>query len=162
MGKNFVTGQYWFLTSWKSMDDPAKGEFSLRVDTHGLPQQVSMKRDKIKTRGGPWNGLSFSGYPWLRPDPIFEYEFVLNGTDVYYEYTLVNSSVFSRLVFYPSSVWGRLIWRDRTHSWEIYSTSQVYQCENDAYCDTYAMPIALQYVHAYKDLYPNLQKLGIQ
>ena len=41
--------------------------------------------------------FSFSGYPWLRPDPIFEYEFVLNGTDVYYEYTLVNSSVFSSI-----------------------------------------------------------------
>ena len=103
LGKNFVTGQYWFLTSWKSMDDPAKGEFSLRVDTHGLPQQVSMKRDKIKTRGGPWNGLSFSGYPWLRPDPIFEYEFVLNGTDVYYEYTLV---IFTHQVFGDASYGG--------------------------------------------------------
>ena len=73
LGKNFVTGQDWFLTSWKSMDNPAKGE---------LPQQVSIKGDKIKARGGPWNGLSFSGYPWLRPNPIFEYEFVLNGTEV--------------------------------------------------------------------------------
>nr|POE76396.1 g-type lectin s-receptor-like serine/threonine-protein kinase [Quercus suber] len=138
LGKNFVTGRDWFLTSWKSTDDPAKGEFSLRIDTHGLPQQVSMKGDKIKARGGPWNGLSFSGYPRLRPNPIFEYEFVMNKTEVYYVYTLVNSSVFSRLVFYPSGVWGRLIWRDQTHSWEIYSTSQVDQCENYAYCGAYA------------------------
>ena len=116
----------------------SKGEFSLRVDTHGLPQQVSMKGYKIKARGGPWNGLCFSGYLWLRPNPIFEYEFVLNGTELYYEYTLVNGSVFPRLVFYPSGVWGRLIWRDQTHSWEIYSTSQVDQCENYAYCDAYA------------------------
>ncbi|XP_030932573.1 G-type lectin S-receptor-like serine/threonine-protein kinase At4g27290 isoform X2 [Quercus lobata] len=138
LGKNFVTSRDWFLTSWKSTDDPAKGEFSLRIDTHGLPQQVSMKGDKIKARGGPWNGLSFSGYPRLRPNPVFKYEFVMNKTEVYYVYTLVNSSVFSRLVFYPSGVWGRLIWRDQTHSWEIYSTSQVDQCENYAYCGAYA------------------------
>ncbi|KAM3696582.1 hypothetical protein ACB098_06G051000 [Castanea mollissima] len=138
LGKNFVTGRDWFLTSWKSTDDPAKGDFSLRIDTHGLPQQVSMKGDKIKARGGPWNGISFSGYPRLRPNPIFEYEFVMNKTEVYYVYTLVNSSVFSRLVFYPSGVWGRLVWRDQTHSWEIYSTSQVDQCENYAYCGAYA------------------------
>ncbi|KAM4087345.1 hypothetical protein ACJW30_10G171200 [Castanea mollissima] len=139
LGKNFVTGLEWFLTSWKSTEDPAKGEFSLRINTHGLPQLVVMKADKIKARGGSWNGLSFTGYAHLRPNPIFEYQFVLNETQVYYEYTLVNSSVFSRFVFNPSGVAGRLTWMDRTHSWAIYVTSQEDQCENYAYCGAYGI-----------------------
>ncbi|KAM4103077.1 hypothetical protein ACJW30_06G052400 [Castanea mollissima] len=139
MGKNFVTGQDRFLTSWKSTEDPAKGEFSLRIDTHGLPQLVAMKEDKIKDRAGPWNGLTFTGNPRLKPNPIFKYKFVLNENEVYYEYTLIDSSVFSRFVIYPSGVMGRLVWRDQTHSWETYSTSQVDQCENYAYCGAYAI-----------------------
>ncbi|KAM3736558.1 hypothetical protein ACB098_10G172700 [Castanea mollissima] len=139
LGKNFVTGLEWFLTSWKSTEDPAKGEFSLRINTHGLPQQVVMKADKIKARGGSWNGLSFTGYARSMPNPIFEYQFVLNETQVYFGYTLVNSSVFSRLVANPSSVVERLTWMDRTHSWAIYFTSQQDQCENYAYCGAYGI-----------------------
>ena len=138
LGRNFVAGLDRFLTSWKSTEDPALGEFSLRIDTHGFPQLVAMKGDKIKSRAGSWNGLTFTGYLQLRPNPIFEYEFVLNENEVYYEYTLVNSSVLSRVVFNPSGIMGRFTWMDRTHSWDLYSTSQVDQCENYAYCGAYA------------------------
>uniref|UniRef100_A0A2N9EM92 non-specific serine/threonine protein kinase n=1 Tax=Fagus sylvatica TaxID=28930 RepID=A0A2N9EM92_FAGSY len=82
LGRNFVAGLDRFLTSWKSTEDPALGEFSLRIDTHGFPQLVAMKGDKIKYRAGSWNGLSFTGYLRLRPNPIFEYEFVLNENEV--------------------------------------------------------------------------------
>ena len=138
LGRNFVTGLDKFLTSWKSTEDPALGELSLRIDTHGFPQLVVMKGDKIRSRPGPWNGLSFTGYVRLRPNPIFEYEFVLNENEVYYEYTLVNSSVLSRLLFNPSGIMGRFTWMDRTNGWELYSTFQVDQCENYAHCGAYA------------------------
>ncbi|KAM4103078.1 hypothetical protein ACJW30_06G052500 [Castanea mollissima] len=122
MGKNFVTGQDWFLTYWKSTADPAKGEFSLRIDTHGLPQLVSMRGDTIKNRAGSWNGV------------VYESKFVLNENKVYFQFRLVNSSVFSRLVFNPSGTAGCFTWMERTHSWELFATSQVDQCESYAYC----------------------------
>jgi hypothetical protein len=71
LGRNFVTGLDRFLTSWKSTEDPALGKLSLQIDTHGFPQLVSMKRDKLKARAGSWNGLSFTKYLRLRPNPIF-------------------------------------------------------------------------------------------
>ena len=71
LGRNFVTGLDRFLTSWKSTEDPALGKLSLRIDTHGFPQLVSMKGDKLKARAGSWNGLSFTKYLRLRPNPIF-------------------------------------------------------------------------------------------
>uniref|UniRef100_A0A2N9EZK0 non-specific serine/threonine protein kinase n=1 Tax=Fagus sylvatica TaxID=28930 RepID=A0A2N9EZK0_FAGSY len=113
MGMNSVTGLDWFLTSWKSTEDPAQGEFSFRIDRHGFQQLVVMEGDKIKARAGSWNGLRFTGYPALRLNPVFQYKFVLNENEVYYDFTLMNSSVFSRLAINPLGTVGRFTWMDQ-------------------------------------------------
>ena len=138
MGMNFVTGLDWFLTSWKSTEDPAQGEFSFRIDRHGFQQLVVMEGDKIKARAGSWNGLRFTGYPALRLNPVFQYKFVLNENEVYYDFTLMNSSVFSRLAINPLGTVGRFTWMDRRHGWELFATSVTDQCENYAFCGAYA------------------------
>jgi hypothetical protein len=137
IGLDLVTGLDRFLSSWKSTDDPAQGEYSTRIDPRGLPQRVVMKGDSIKTRAGSWNGLGFTGYA-LRSNPVYEYGFVLNEKEVYYEYKLLNKSVFSRYVLNPSGVAQRFNWVDRTHSWEPFFTSQADECENYAVCGGYA------------------------
>ncbi|KAJ8628142.1 hypothetical protein MRB53_021449 [Persea americana] len=38
LGLSLRTGLSWFLTSWKSVDDPAPGEFTLSLDPLGTPQ----------------------------------------------------------------------------------------------------------------------------
>ncbi|XP_059442139.1 G-type lectin S-receptor-like serine/threonine-protein kinase At4g27290 [Corylus avellana] len=124
LGWNLVSGLDRFLSSWKSTEDPSPGEYSVRIDLRGLPQRVNMKGDSIKTRPGSWNGLGFTGRR-LRPNQVFDYEFVLNAKEVYYEYKLLNTSVFSRFVVNPSSITQRLMWMDRTQSWETFLTSQV-------------------------------------
>jgi hypothetical protein len=137
LGWNLVTGLEGFLSSWKSTEDPAPGEYSIRIDPRGLPQRVNMNGDSIKNRPGSWNGLGFTGRG-LRPNPVFEYGFVLNETVIYYEYKLINRSVFSRYVVNPSGVAQRFNWVDRTHSWELFFTSQADQCDNYALCGAYA------------------------
>ncbi|KAG6634517.1 G-type lectin S-receptor-like serine/threonine-protein kinase At4g27290 isoform X1 [Carya illinoinensis] len=137
LGKNLVTGLERFLSSWKSIEDPAQGVFSVRIDPRGLPQFVVMEGAAIKYRVGPWNGLTFSGNPALRPNPIFNYTFVLNENEVYYENSLLNSSVFSRFVLNPSGIAERFTWIDRTHSWQRFLAGQLDQCENYGFCGAY-------------------------
>jgi hypothetical protein len=134
LGWNLVTCLERFLSSWKSMDDPAQGAFSIRLDPCGLPQMVNMEGDSIKTRTGSWNGLRYTGYPQLRPNPVFEYEFVLNEKELFYEYKLRNTSVFSRFVVIPSGVPQRFTWKDRTHTWELCYTSHTDQCDSYGLC----------------------------
>ena len=86
IGWDLVSGLDRNLTSWKSTENPAQGEFSGRIDLRGLPQLLAKKGDKIKTRAGSWNGLHFTGWPWLRPNPFFKFEFVLNEKEIYFEY----------------------------------------------------------------------------
>ena len=57
MGKNFVTGQEFYLSSWKNEYDPAPGEYTYHCDPTGYPQDV-MRKGKVKVYStGPWNGL---------------------------------------------------------------------------------------------------------
>jgi hypothetical protein len=92
----------------------------------------------MKARAGSWNGLQFSGTPSLRPNPVFEYEFVLNEREVYYKNKLLNTSVLTRFMLDPSGIAGRFTWIDRTQSWERFATAQLDQCEIYAFCGSYA------------------------
>ncbi|KAK4722625.1 hypothetical protein R3W88_012858 [Solanum pinnatisectum] len=47
MGKNFVTGQEFYLSSWKNEYDPAPGEYTYHCDPTGYPQDV-MRKGKVK------------------------------------------------------------------------------------------------------------------
>jgi hypothetical protein len=138
LGWNLVTGLESFLSSWKSTEDPTPDEYSLRIDPRGLPQLTAMEGARIKSRAGSWNGLSFTGRG-LRPNPVFEYEFVWNEKEVYYDYKLLNTFVFSRLVLNPSGIVQRFVWMDRTHRWEPYFSTQADQCGNYALCGGYAI-----------------------
>ena len=82
VGWDLLSGLDRYITSWKSAEDPAPSEFSVRIDCRELPQLVLMKGDKIKVRAGSWNGLTFTRVPCLIPQssqkPLLTHEFVMN------------------------------------------------------------------------------------
>ncbi|XP_040988430.1 G-type lectin S-receptor-like serine/threonine-protein kinase At4g27290 isoform X1 [Juglans microcarpa x Juglans regia] len=138
LGRNLVTGLDRFLSSWKNEEDPARGEFSVRLDPRGLPQMVVKKGNTIMARAGSWNGLRYTGSPNLNPNLVFVYEFVMNQNEVYFEFKLVNPSVFLRYIIKPSGVGQRLMWLNRTSSWEPFTTTQADACQRYAFCGAYA------------------------
>lgn len=138
LGWNLDMGLDMFLQSWKSIDDPAKGDFKCLIDLRGYPQLFIMKGNIIQCRSGPWNGLQFTGSPQLKPNPIFNFIFVSNRHEIYYSYELKNSSVVSRLVMSDKGVLERHIWVDRTQSWTLFFGVPTDQCDTYALCGQYA------------------------
>lgn len=138
LGRNLASGFDWVLSSWKSTDDPAHGDFTFRIDLHGVPQLVLKKGSAIQFRAGSWNGFRWTGAQAMVRNPVYTYEFVSNETYVYYKYELLNSSVFSRMVLNASGVSQRFTWIDRSHSWVLYYVVIVDQCDNYAFCSAYA------------------------
>ncbi|XP_050217230.1 G-type lectin S-receptor-like serine/threonine-protein kinase At4g27290 [Mercurialis annua] len=134
LGRSFRTGLDWTITSWKTLDDPAKGEYSFGIDPRGYPQMMYKKGDLIKFRAGSWNGIRFTGAARLRPNPVYRYEFVLNENEVYYKIYLLNSSVLSRLVVNASGVTERLTWIEQTHSWARFFAVGEDQCDDYNLC----------------------------
>ncbi|KAH1120993.1 hypothetical protein J1N35_004153 [Gossypium stocksii] len=95
IGINFVTGFDRHISSWKSMEDPVPGLYSMRIDPRGLPQLVVKKGPDITTRGGSWNGRYITGRQQPTVNPVYLYEFVWNKNEAYYKYEMRNSSIFS-------------------------------------------------------------------
>ncbi|XAR56616.1 Non-specific serine/threonine protein kinase [Bertholletia excelsa] len=133
-GKNVITGLDWYLSSWKSPDDPDQGDFTFGIDPTGYPQFFIRNRGVVKMRFGPWNGLNFSGMPNLKPNQIFTFGFVFNQEEIYYSYKLINDSVITRLVLSPSGQIQRFVWISETEGWMVYTTPQTDNCDTYALC----------------------------
>ncbi|CAL5390591.1 unnamed protein product [Camellia sinensis] len=133
LGKNFVTGLERHLSSWKSSDDPAPGEFTYRCDPQGYPQNILSRGSVELFRTGPWNGIGFTGRPNLKPNTIYKYEVVYTKEELYYRYELL-SSVVSRYALSHNGVAERWTWIDRTQEWVRYSSVPADNCDNYKQC----------------------------
>ncbi|XP_059664036.1 G-type lectin S-receptor-like serine/threonine-protein kinase At4g27290 [Cornus florida] len=136
-GKNLVTGIDRRIWSWKSSDDPSKGEYSHGLDLRGFPQYVLMKGPVEHYRTGPWNGLRFSGMVGLKPNSIYTYRFVFDQQELYYEYDLINSSVFTRRILNQNGILQRLTWNYKTQDWTIYTNAPADNCDSYGLCQAY-------------------------
>ncbi|KAK3420141.1 hypothetical protein EUGRSUZ_G00934 [Eucalyptus grandis] len=88
----------------------------------------------VQSRSGPWNGIRFSGYPQLRPNPVYSFGFVFNQNEIYYYFSLLNSSIPSMLVLNENGMAQRFTWVDRTHGWIMYSSAKTDDCDTYALC----------------------------
>ncbi|WKA12312.1 hypothetical protein VitviT2T_029710 [Vitis vinifera] len=60
LGRNRVAGLDRYLSSWKSADDPSKGNFTYWIDPSGFPQLLLRNGLAVAFRPGPWNEASSS------------------------------------------------------------------------------------------------------
>ncbi|KAK2386120.1 G-type lectin S-receptor serine/threonine-protein kinase [Trifolium repens] len=111
---NLVTGPYRYLTSWRSPEDPAVGEFP--------NQLVTTKGSRILYRGGSWNGILFTGVSWQRNNRILNFSVVFADKEFSYQYETLNSSIITRLVLDPYGNSQRFLWSDKKQIWEVLAT----------------------------------------
>ncbi|KAJ4836175.1 hypothetical protein Tsubulata_004994 [Turnera subulata] len=127
------------ITSWRSPDDPAPGDFTWGTELEGNPELVMRKGTTKFYRSGPWNGIRFSGSPDIVPNPVFDYNFVLNEDEAYFISTYKNSSAIIRGVM-NQSIDSRqhYIWSEEAKSWAIFSSVPRDICDNYGTCGAYA------------------------
>ncbi|XP_058721783.1 G-type lectin S-receptor-like serine/threonine-protein kinase At4g27290 isoform X2 [Vicia villosa] len=131
---NLVTGPYKYLTSWRSSEDPAEGECSHRIDTHGFPQLVTAKGATFLYRAGSWNGFLFTGISWQRLSRILNYSVVFTDKEFSYQYETMNSSIITIMVLDPSGNSQRLLWSNKSQVWEDIANRPADLCDNYALC----------------------------
>ena len=141
LGWNLDTGTERHLTSWKIQDqDPSTGDFSFKLDYHGLPEIFLWNKDKITYRSGPWNGDRFSGVPEMQPvtDSI-KFMFHVDEHEVYYTFSIGNQSLFSRLFVSPVGELQRLTWIQSTRVWNKFWYAPKDQCDYYRMCGPYGI-----------------------
>ena len=128
LGLNRRTRMNWFLTSWKSQDDPGTGDYSYRIDLTGSPQFYLMKNSTKYWRVSPW--------PW-RTEPstltvyVNSYTYVDNQDEIYYSFFPTDTSAIVRTVVNETGSLQLLEWNQENHLWDEIWASSKYRC--DAY-----------------------------
>ncbi|KAJ8628273.1 hypothetical protein MRB53_021580 [Persea americana] len=132
------TGLNRILTSWKSVDEPAPGEFSLGLDPQGVPQYfLRMGSDRI-WRTGPWNGQRLIGLSVMdRYSNLFNWSYVTKDDEIYLMYSVNTTSLTIRFVLDDSGVYQRLIWNDNTSRWNMLSLASQDRCDKYGNCGAY-------------------------
>jgi hypothetical protein len=137
MGWDLRNGIKRRFTAWKNPDDPSPGDFTygIEMQPHSYPEAYIRKGNKKFYRTGPWNGLRYSGSPELKPNPLYDFDFVNNEDEVYYIYNLRNKSVISRIVLnQTSSTRERYTWIEADKVWRLYSSVPRDYCDNYGLC----------------------------
>ncbi|MBA0550105.1 hypothetical protein Golob_021082, partial [Gossypium lobatum] len=123
------------LTAWKNWDDPSPSDLTYGIELKGNPEVVLRKGLEKYFRSGLWNGNGFSAAPNYRSNPIFDYDFIWNESEVYYIFFLKNKSVMSRLVLNQTqSERQRYTWSPETQTWKLFSVQPDGNCGKYGLC----------------------------
>ncbi|KAK4344537.1 hypothetical protein RND71_034713 [Anisodus tanguticus] len=137
LGINLVTGLERYLSSWKSDDDPAPGDYTYHCDPTGYPQDLMRKGPNVVYRAGPWNGLRWSGAPNMENNSITSFGLVMNNQEIYYKYELVNKSIVSTFRLRSNGNAMRMIWVEKKEGWINYHSADADHCETYKLCGAY-------------------------
>ncbi|KAH7532966.1 hypothetical protein FEM48_Zijuj04G0079400 [Ziziphus jujuba var. spinosa] len=127
------------LTSWKSSEDPAPGDYSLEQFLIGSEVYFVMRSrtsSEISWSTGTWNGKTFSLVPEMRLNYIFNYSYVSNANESYFTYDLYNSSLISRFIIDVSGQLKQMSWL-RDGGWILFWSQPKNPCEVYAVCGAY-------------------------
>ncbi|XP_028063443.1 G-type lectin S-receptor-like serine/threonine-protein kinase At4g27290 isoform X3 [Camellia sinensis] len=139
LGWNLRTNQEWFLTSWKTLQDPSSGDYTYKLDRRGLPQIVLHQGSTVKYRSGTWDGVRFGGDPPLHTKAVVDPNFIFNSTDVYYSFKNTDDTAISRFVVNQTGSLQLLTWNERLGEWFNLITMQRDACDVYATCGPYGL-----------------------
>ncbi|WMV13435.1 hypothetical protein MTR67_006820, partial [Solanum verrucosum] len=99
VGINLKTSFHHSLSSWKSTNNPSRGEFNWTFDTGGFLQTFIMNGSIELYRAGPWNGRVFPNAPsrdtsWNG----YNYTYLSDPNEILFMYELTDSSIIARVV----------------------------------------------------------------
>ncbi|RZB75769.1 G-type lectin S-receptor-like serine/threonine-protein kinase isoform B [Glycine soja] len=137
LGRNIRTGHEWKLTSWENPNDPSPGDIYRVLELYNYPELYVMKGKKKVYRSGPWNGLYFSGLPYLQNNTIFGYNFVSNKDEIYFTFSLLNNFVIERTVVNQTGIVYRYVWLEGDHNWTMHRSYPKEFCDNYGLCGAY-------------------------
>ncbi|XVF78678.1 hypothetical protein PTKIN_Ptkin14bG0154900 [Pterospermum kingtungense] len=138
IGWDLRTGLNRHMSAWKSSDDPCPGDYTSGIELYNYPDLVAWKGTKKLRRGGPWNGIRFSGLYLLTPSSGFEYEFVWNDDEVYFRFFLSKQSSFMRYVLDQANYQSQgYLWNEENKTWVLSTYPSIDVCDNYGLCGAY-------------------------
>ncbi|KAM0059051.1 putative protein kinase RLK-Pelle-SD-2b family [Helianthus debilis subsp. tardiflorus] len=139
LGYNKRTNTTQVLRSWKNMEDPAAGLFSLEIVQKKKQYVLKWNRSVEYWSSGPWNGKFFSLIPDMGVPYIFNFSYVDNENESYFTYSFYNPSVVSRLVIDFSGQVQQLTLDENSKQWYMFWSQPRQICDVYAKCGAFSV-----------------------
>jgi len=144
LGWDLRTGLERRITSWKSSDDPSPGDHSWGLKLNNYPEFYLMNGTRKSSRIGPWNGLYFSGVSQQKPNPFYEFKYVVkndlkyapNKVEMSYSFVPKNSSVLVAITIGEGQFETRR-WGETMERWGVFESTPKDACDTYGYCGAY-------------------------
>ncbi|KAK9116157.1 hypothetical protein Sjap_015104 [Stephania japonica] len=137
LGFNKTSNITWSLTSWRSMDDPSPGGFTLIQDSS--TELLIMNGSQVYWTGGTWsnrNGFSLAAnMPLNRLNYIFDINF---QSETYFYYSPSNASFFTRLVMDLSGQLREYDWIEEEKRWNLSWWQPRQHCDVYGFCGAFS------------------------
>ncbi|QHN80424.1 Receptor-like serine/threonine-protein kinase [Arachis hypogaea] len=141
VGWNLDTGTEKHLTSWKvEGEDPSSGDYTMKIDYHGLPEALLRRNQTIIYRTGPWNGERFSGIPGMKDNTNdLKYNFSYDEHGVWFSFSVTEPSLLSRIILSSDSdgQYQRYMWIQGR--WNKFSYTPKDPCDYYRQCGPYGV-----------------------
>ncbi|CAN8271128.1 unnamed protein product [Cochlearia groenlandica] len=137
---NKRTGKSQRLTSWKNLEDPSPGLFSLELD-ESTSYKIIYNESTQYWSSGPWNPQSriFESVPEMRLNFIYDFSFVSNATEMYFTYSIYNHTDVARFAMDVSGQIKQFSWLETSKLWNLYWSQPRQQCQVYSYCGSFGI-----------------------
>nr|KAJ0217262.1 hypothetical protein LSAT_V11C300118680 [Lactuca sativa] len=98
LGYNKRTNMKQIITSWKSIEDPASGLFSVEIDQTENQYLLLWNRSQVYLASGSWDGKIFSSMPEMRSNNVNNFSHIDNENESYFTFSMYNSTLTSRCI----------------------------------------------------------------
>lgn len=140
LGKNKWTGAEWYLTSWRSADDPSPGAYRRALDTSGLPELVVWQGNVRTYRNGPWNGRWFSGVPEVSAyKNLVWHQVTSSPAEISYGYISSPGAALTRIVLTDTGMAKRLVWDAGARTWQTFFQGPRDVCDDYGKCGAFGL-----------------------
>ncbi|KAJ8628120.1 hypothetical protein MRB53_021427 [Persea americana] len=134
---NKSTGENHVLTSWRSAEDPAPGEYAFGVDTN---DNINIWKNGISQwKSRARNGQIFTAAPDLSSTNILNFSSPSDEKVGSFSYTTNNNSVITRLVISRTGQTNRFSWSVNRQMWIIYWEQPKRGCNVSSLCGAYGI-----------------------
>lgn len=130
------------FVSWKTLNDPSQGNYSMGIDPQGSPQVVVWEEQSRRRlwRSGQWNNQIFVGIPQMRSLLLFGFRLVLVDDELmYFIFNNPDTAVLMRFMVQWNGVVQQLTYNDTTSRWNVMLSQPSIGCEEYNKCGNFGV-----------------------
>ncbi|MFS7984621.1 putative protein kinase RLK-Pelle-DLSV family [Helianthus anomalus] len=140
IGRDYARKKQWYLSSWKSSQDPAPGELTWAINTVGYPELKLKLGDLVIHRRRPWRNQLRIGICHF-PDLTLTYHVTINEHKVSGLYQIQDTTTISRITLNSSvhqlQAW---VWAEDGRGWVLVASHPGEDtCDKYNICNAYGI-----------------------